>query len=245
MSEIISQPVIILVHPQLGENIGKTARAMLNFGLSEMRLVAPRDGWPNPDAGPAAAGADEVLDRAKTFETLDQAVADLNRVFAATIRTREMVKRVVNAQEAAAESLTIIEHNERVGILFGPERSGLTNDDMALADTVLCIPVNPKFSSLNLSQAVIIYAYEYFRAQGKSEISENFESAATKQELQGLFGHIEDELDARGYFRPDERKSVLVRTVRNIFQHAGLTSQQIQTMRGVIKSLVRKPDSRD
>jgi tRNA/rRNA methyltransferase len=154
-------PTIILVRPQLGENIGMAARAMLNCGLSSLRLVAPRDGWPNPKAERAASGADIVLDRARVFDSVEAAVADLGRVVATTARNRELSQRIVTPRRAAAEMRGWAAEGDKVGILFGPERTGLTNDDMVQADTALSIPVNPQFSSLNIAQAVLLVAYEW------------------------------------------------------------------------------------
>ncbi len=156
----MNKPVIVLVRPQLGQNIGKAARAMLNFGLTEMRLVAPRDGWPNPDAGPAASGADVVLERAKVFQTVAEAIADCNQVFASTVRRRDLVMPVLGPQEMADEIAAL---GERSAILFGPERSGLETEDVALASAIVTVPINPEFGSLNLAQAVILLAYEWSR----------------------------------------------------------------------------------
>jgi len=230
----MTNPAIILVKPQLGENIGKAARAMLNFGLDDLRLVAPRDGWPNEAAWPASAGADKVLEGAKIFKTTEAAIADLSRVYAATVRTRDMPKPVVDARSAGAA----IRAGGKAGILFGRESAGLSNDDIVLADAILTIPVNPDFSSLNIAVAVGIIAYECFGGevslQGAAE-----EPPATKGELVGLFEHLEGALEGAGYFHPPERKAVMVRTLRNLLQSANLNSQQIHTLRGVIKSLSR------
>ncbi len=236
-------PAVILVRPQLGENIGKTARAMLNFGLTDLRLVSPRDGWPNPAAGPAAADADIVLANAQVFDSVANAIADLNRVYAATVRRRDMVKTVVTAEQAAAE---LHAPDIRGGLMFGPERSGLDNDDIALADTILTIPVNPNFSSLNLAQAVIIAAYEWFcfrdtmAARQDNRVLEH----ATKAQYQGLFNQLEDALSQRGYFRSAGRRPVQMRILKTLLQNADFTAQEITTLRGVIKSLtwdVRAP----
>lgn len=236
-------PAVILVRPQLGENIGKTARAMLNFGLTDLRLVSPRDGWPNPAAGPAAADADQVLTNARVFDTVAEAIADLNHVYAATVRHRDMVKTVVTAEQAAVE---LHSPDIRGGLMFGPERSGLNNDDVALADTILTIPVNPKFSSLNLAQAVIIAAYEWYCF--KNDTVARFDSRilehATKAQYQGLFDQLEDALSQRGYFRSDDRRPVQMRILKTLLQNGDFTSQEISTLRGVIKSLtwnIRQP----
>ena len=240
MSGAPPKPVIILVEPQLGENIGYAARAMLNFGLTELRLVAPRDGWPNPAAGPTAAGADEVLDGAGVFETLEEAIADLNHVYASTVRNRDIYKPVVTVSEASLAMHETAARGERSGILFGRERSGLSNDDIALSNAILTVPVNPDFGSLNLAQAVILVAFEWARSGGAdfpvSATSEN-DPPATKEDLVGLFEHLETELEPRGYFRPPARKPAMVQALRNLLQGAGFTGQQVRTLRGVIKSL--------
>ena len=232
----MTPPVVILVRPQLGENIGKAARAMLNFGLSEMRLVAPRDGWPNPAAGPAASGADQVLDAARVHDEVTDAIADLSRVYAATVRPREMAKPVVTPAEAVREMRATA---GRAGILFGAERSGLDNDEVALADTILTIPVNPAFSSLNLAQAVIIAAYEWHKAG--ADVPPRRETRdgppATKADYEGLYAQLEEALDARGYFRSEARKPVQIRSLRTLLQNARFTKQEIQTLRGVLKTL--------
>ncbi|MCG8503778.1 MAG: RNA methyltransferase [Sphingomonadales bacterium] len=238
-------PVIILVRPQLGENIGKAARAMMNFALTEMRLVAPRDGWPNPAAGPAASGADAVLDGARVFETTEQAVADLNHVYAATVRDRAMAKPVVTPAHAAGEMRQAAAEGGRSGILFGPERSGLANEDVLLADTVLTVPVNPAFGSLNLAQAVIIVAYEWFKAgdetPGKRLLDEDgpYAGPAKKEDLIALMAYLEAELDARGFFHPPERRDRMVAGLRNLLQSASLSEQAVKTLWGVFKALAK------
>ena len=236
------KPVIILVRPQLGENIGKSARAMANFGLIDLRLVDPRDGWPNPMAGPSAAGADEVMAGAQVFDTLDEAVHDLHHVYAATVRHRDMDK-AVTSPEGMAEAMHIAAtKGEAFGIMFGPERSGLSNEDTLAADCIVTIPINPKFSSLNLAQAVVICAYEWSKKSGTVKAGSYIESdpKASKHELISFFKQLEQELETKEYFRPPARKPAMVETLRNMFQGAGFTSQQIQTLHGVIKSLTWK-----
>src|SRR5512143_1068796 len=181
-------PTIILVRPQLGENIGMAARAMLNCGLSSLRLVAPRDGWPNPKAERAASGADIVLEKAQLFTSVGEAVADLERVVATTARNRELTQRIVTARRAAAEMRGWIGQGEKVGLMFGPERTGLENDDLVHADTALSVPLNPQFSSLNIAQAVLLVAYEWAMAgeTGPEErMADHAARPATKEELQG------------------------------------------------------------
>lgn len=231
-------PAIILVKPQLGENIGKSARAMWNFGLDDLRIVAPRDGWPNPDAVPAAAGADHILENAKLFDTTGEAIADLDLVFAATIRTRDMMKDVVDPEAAAGQ----IQTANKAGILFGREAAGLSNEDVVLADAVLTVPVNPDFNSLNLAVAVGVIAYECFRGQIKVTKSLDNEGGgrATKAELMGLFAQLEEALEQKGYFHPGGRKTAMKTTIRNLLQAARLNSQQVATLRGVVKALTRE-----
>ncbi len=233
----MTNPAIILVKPQLGENIGMAARAMWNFGLDELRLVAPRDGWPNPDAYPAAAGADKVLDRAKVFKTTEAAISDLNMVFAATVRARGMMKEVMDPGAAAKKA----GQGGKAGILFGREAAGLANEDVVLSDAILTVPANPDFGSLNLAVAVGIVAYEFFR--GHTEVTKALDNEgggpAKKAELLGLFAHLEEALDAKGYFHPPERREAVVTSLRNLLQSAGLNSQQVSTLRGVIKALTR------
>ncbi|MEO1488161.1 MAG: RNA methyltransferase [Pseudomonadota bacterium] len=244
----MSKPVIVLVRPQLGENIGKAARAMLNFGLTEMRLVAPRDGWPNPSAGPAAAGADIVLDQAQVFESTVQAVADCAHVYATTVRKRGVTKPVVGADGAAR-----LIHAEpgRHAILFGPERSGLETEDVALARHILTVPINPEFGSLNLAQAVILVAYEWSRigrehAEGASDLvqptaEDEALPPAPQDELDGLIAHFERMLEPKGYFLPPSRADATRRTLRSMLTKPGWNHLEVRTLRGILSSLER-PD---
>ncbi len=240
-----NQPAIILIRPQLGENIGKTARAMLNFGLTDLRLVAPRDGWPNPDAGPSAAGAGSVVDGARVYISVEEAIADCTHVYATTVRDRDMPKPVVTPREAAKQMKSLINSGEQPAIMFGPERSGMTNDDVALADTVLTIPVNPEYGSLNLAQAVILVAYDFHQASDETPAFQpaHPDGMANKKEIVGLMEHLEAELDIKGFFRSEGRKDPQRRTIRNLIQNAGFSSQEVQTLRGIVKSLARgRPD---
>ena len=242
----MSGPAIILVETQLAENIGHTARAMLNFGLRDLRLVAPRDGWPNPRATSTAVGADGVLKAAKVFENVEAAIGDLTLVYAASVRTRELPKGVESPESAGLKMIQAVAGGGRCGVLFGPESSGLSNQDLVLADAVITIPVNPEFSSLNLAQAVILVAYEWSQAaeQGAA-LKSGQEPAATRDELLGLIGHFEDELDKRRYFHPAGRRPALKLALRNLLSGAGFNSMQVRTLRGVIAALTRRPDDRD
>ncbi|MCA1748602.1 MAG: RNA methyltransferase [Sphingomonadales bacterium] len=233
-----SKPVIVLVEPQLGENIGKVARAMLNFGLEELRLVAPRDGWPNPAAVPTAAGATSVLDKAKICESVSEAVADCGHVYATTVRPRGMPKPVLTPAAACAE---IAESEARSAILFGPERSGLDAEAVALARAIVTVPVNPEFGSLNLAQAVVLLAYEYSRAAAIAHSPESPAIAPAPQaELDGLIAHLFAALDGTGYFFPPDRTPSTKRTLRSILTKPGWSSAEIQALRGVFAALRRK-----
>lgn len=243
MSQPQSQPpVIVLVRPQLGENIGKAARAMLNFGLVEMRLVTPRDGWPNPQAGPAASGADNVLEQAKVYESVADAVADCAQVYATTVRKRGVTKPVVTPVEAAAEIHGAV---GRSAILFGPERSGLETEDVALARAILTVPINPEFGSLNLAQAVILVAYEWSKGQGLAQPPRtDLDPPAPQAELEGLIGHFDTLLDDTGYYFPPDRVPTTKLTLRNLLTKPGWTSQELRTLRGVLSALEGKKRNR-
>lgn len=234
-------PAVILVRPQLSENIGTAARAMLNCGLTDLRLVAPRETWLQDRAFAAASGADKVLLAARCFDTTAEAVADLQRVWATTARNRFMVKPVDTPRTAAEQMRQAAAENLATGVLFGPERTGLENDDVALADTVLSVPVNPDYSSLNLAQCVLLVGYEWFQ-QGVAEpprpMTKGAEPPADKGKLIGFFEHLERELDACGFLRVKEKRPVMVRNIRNMFQRANLTGQEIQTLHGIVHELV-------
>ncbi len=241
-------PTVILVRPQLGENIGMAARAMLNCGLSDLRLVAPRDGWPNPKAVRAASGADVVLEKARVFASVGEAVADLARVVATTARNRELTQRIVTARRAAAEMRGWIGQGEKVGLMFGPERTGLENDDLVHADTALSIPLNPQFSSLNVAQAVLLVAYEWAMAgeTGPEEwMADHATRPATKQELQGLFDHLERALDESGFLRNKAMRPGMVRNLRTLLQRATMTEQEARSFHGVIKYLAKHKHSEE
>jgi len=231
-----------LIDPQLGENIGMVARAMLNCGLTDLRLVRPRDGWPNPQAVSAASGADIVLDNTRVFETTGEALADLNLVYATTARDRDMTKEMVTPEIAAEEMRAV--GSEGCGILFGREAKGLKNEDIVLANKIVIAPLNPGFTSLNLSQAVLLLAYEWYKLADDTpgaELRMKDTRPANKQELLGLFEHLENELDSHGFLRVKEKRPVMVQNIRNVFQRANMTEQEVRTFRGVVKSLTQFP----
>lgn len=243
---ITGGPPVILHQPQLGENIGLAARAMLNCGLTEMRLVAPRDGWPNERAVAAASGANAVIDNAKVYATLPDAIADLTHVFATTARPRGMVKPVMTPRAAAAALRTLISESLRPGLLFGPERMGLTNDDVPLADTIVTVPLNPAFSSLNLAQAVLLVGYEWLQAADATPDMQHWgggDEPAPKAELLNFMERFEAELDDCGFLRNLEQRPTMVRNLRNLFQRARPTSQELRTMHGAVRNLVDKRKS--
>ena len=237
MTQPTEMPAIVLVRPQLGENIGKAARAMLNFGLTDLRLVAPRDGWPNPSAGPAASGADIVLERARVFDSVAEAVADCAHVFATTVRKRGLVMPVVTPEEAAREIRSLAQPS---AILFGAERSGLETDEVAIAGKIVTVPINPRFGSLNLAQAVILVAYEWSKHGDlamPTQGPEPEEPRASQAQLEGLIGQLEDALEAAGYYYPPDRTSATKNTIRTILTKVGWSNREVQAMRGVIRGL--------
>jgi tRNA/rRNA methyltransferase len=229
-------PAIVLVRPQLGENIGKAARAMLNFGLTDLRLVAPRDGWPNPAAGPAASGADVVLERARVFGSVAEAVADCPHVYATTVRKRGLVIPIATPEQAA---LRIRSSPQASAILFGAERSGLETEEAAVAGTIITVPINPEFRSLNLAQAVILVAYEWSKLGDLAipTLSEDAEPRAPHEHLEGLIGHMEEALEAAGYFFPPDRTPATRNTLRTILTKADWSTREIQALRGMIRAL--------
>ncbi|MDA0708268.1 MAG: RNA methyltransferase [Proteobacteria bacterium] len=233
-------PAIILVDAQLGENIGKAVRAMYNFGLTDLRLVNPRDGWPNEAAVAPAAGADIVLEKTRVYETTAQAIADLEYVYATTARPRDMIKEVITPKYCAELMRKSVNNHKKVGLLFGPEKAGLKNDDIALSTAIVSVPLNPSFASINLAQAVGLLSYEWF--QTGSTIAQSYTTMldttpASAEDLQKLFDHMEYELEEAGYFRSDQRRSLMRRNLRNIFTRSSLTKEEISTMRGVVKAL--------
>jgi tRNA/rRNA methyltransferase len=232
-------PAVILVEPQLGENIGAAARAMANFGLSQLRLVRPRDGWPSVQAKRSASGADRILDEARLFDTLEQAIADCNFLFAATARQHDQAKPVVGADEAARLAAPRVAAGETVAFMFGRERNGLENGEVGLADAILTLPINPAFASLNLSHAVAVVAYEWLKASGgELPFSTPEKSAlAPKEQLLAFFADLERELDRIEFFRPPEKHATMTLNLRNIITRMRPTQQDIHTLHGIILAL--------
>jgi tRNA/rRNA methyltransferase len=232
----VSAPAIVLVRPQLGENIGKSARAMLNFRLTDLRLVAPRDGWPNPSAGPAASGADMVLERAQVFNTVAEAVGDCEHVYATTVRKRGLVIPVVTPEQAAREIRT---QSGRSAMLFGAERSGLATEEVAVAQRIVTVPINPAFPSLNLAQAVILLAYEWSKRADlvMPTVSDELEPRAPQAVLDGLFGQLDQALNKAGYYHPPDRTPATKLTLRTILSKAGWSTREVQALRGMIRAL--------
>ena len=233
-------PVIILVEPQLGDNVGAAARAMANFGLSQLRLVKPRDGWPNPRAWVAASGADRVLDQAMLCDTLAAAIADCTFVLATTARAHDQAKPVISPEEAARVLAPRVAAGETVGIMFGRERYGLENHEVALADRIVTLPVNPAFASLNLAQAVVIVAYEWFKLAGGGVLPfamPQKSEPVTREQLHAFYDNVERELDRVEFFRPAEKHETMSVNLRNIFHRMQPTKQDIQTLNGVIMAI--------
>lgn len=242
----MTAPVILLVRPQLVENIGTSARAMMNCSLSELRIVNPRDPWPlvSPQKermAAASSGADDVLNSAKMFDDTPAAIADLHVVYATSARPRDMIKEVVTPQQAIAEIMEHIKEGHKVGLLFGPERTGLTNEEIVCAHKIVQIPANPEFSSFNLAQGVLILAYEWQIANSAAPASEmalGKTRPATREELFNLFDHLERELDEGGFFTTAELKPTMVQNLRNVLTRAELTEQEVRTWHGIISALV-------
>lgn len=253
-----NSPKIILVEPQLGENIGTAARAMANFSLPEMRIVNPRDGWPSESAQKASAGADHVVQSAEIFQTTEEAISDLNYVLATTARPRDMTKLVLTPEQASQEMHKRLALGQKVGILFGRERVGLKNDEIALADAIVMAPVNPEFASLNISQAVLLIGYEWlkqgytvslgretaFDGPGVAGLNMRNSRPAEKRELIAFFEHLETELDNSGFLKPKEKRTAMIRNIRNMFQRMEITEQEVRTLRGIVASLTRAHEIR-
>lgn len=235
-------PAIILCEPQMGENIGATARAMANFGLWDLRLVNPRDGWPNEKAIANASKANHVIERVQVFATVEEAIAELSLVYATTARRRDMFKPVFGPDEASANLARSVAAGQAVGLLFGRERWGLNNEEVALCEAIVTLPVEPAFASLNIAQAVLVLAYEWRRASGADQLpfEGNEEPAAPRQELVGLFEHLERELDQAGFFSAPEKRASVVNNIRSMLARGAFNSQEVRTLRGVIASLTRR-----
>jgi len=235
-----NSPIVILVRPQLADNIGAVARAMANGGLFHLRLVAPRDGWPQEKAWRNSSGADRILDAATVHATVADAVADLHRVFATCPRPRHIIKPVLTARGAAAELRAICGRGLSAGILFGPERAGLDNDDMAGADALVRFPLNPAFMSLNLAQAVMVMAYEWWTAAEQTPartLMTNETRIATKEKLENFLAHLVDQLDACGFLRNQPKRPGMIRNIRHFFQRGEVTEQELRTLHGIVTEL--------
>lgn len=233
-------PAIILVRPQLGVNIGTAARAMMNCGLGDLRLVAPREGWPNPQAEPAAAGAVELLARARVFPDVASAVADLNRVYATTWRGRDLVKWIVTPREAAQEFRRYGAAGQRCGVLFGPERTGLENEDLAAAQAILTVPLNPAFPSLNLAQAVLLVGYEWWLAGDATpprQLERNYSPPATRAEVDNFLARLVQHLEETGFFFPPEKSEGMRQNLAAAVARMEPTDQELRTLHGAIKTL--------
>ena len=240
LAPIGNSPVVILVRPQLADNIGAVARAMANGGLFHLRLVAPRDGWPQEKAWRMASGADRLLDQCTVHETVADAVADLHHVYATCPRPRHIIKPVLTARGSAAEARLICARDLRVGWLFGPERAGLDSDDMACADALVRFPLNPDFMSLNLAQAVLVMAYEWWTAEDQTvprTLMTNETQIANKGELENFLGHLTRELDACGFLKNLPKRPGMVRNIRHYFQRGEVTTQELNTLHGIVTEL--------
>ncbi len=247
MPEHEMQPAFVLVRPQMGENIGAAARAMWNFGLERMRLVSPRDGWPNPRAVAMASGAGRLLDQAELCETLDAAIGDLTHVLATTARPRDLTREVLTPEQAMQRMRGIIADGGRPGILFGPERAGLENADIAAADALVSVPVNPRFGSLNLAQSVLLLAYEWGRLSDLAPPAQRGEGAqqdvlgrASKAEIKALSEHYEEELEQAGFFFPPDKAASMRLNLRAMWGRLPLSSADVRMLHGMLRQLVRR-----
>lgn len=233
-------PVIVLVRPQLAENIGATARAMANCALTQLRLVAPRDGWPNPKAVPMAAGATDILEQAKVYESLRDALVDIDRAWATSARSRNLTKRVVTARGAAAAIRTAAAADERCAVVFGPERTGLETDEVVACHELIEIPLDPSFASLNLAQAVLLVAYEWFQTEAVprvAEVRDPGRQPATLGQIHDFLDHFEAQLDDAGFFRHAQMKPAMMTNLKSFVLRAEPTDQEIRTLHGVITVL--------
>ncbi len=238
----MSEPSFVLVRPQMGENIGAAARAMWNFGLSRMRIVDPRDGWPNQKAVAMASGAGRVLDEAVLSSTTPAAIGNAQFVFATTARSRDLTKPVFSPEEAMAKACELVARGDKVSVLFGPERAGLENDDIARANAIISVPVNPEFPSLNLAQCVLLCAYEWRRATSDVE-GAVMEMAGTGwasgEDIEHLASHYEDRLDEAGFFFPETKAEGMKLTLRNLWSRMPLTRADVQILHGILRQMVR------
>lgn len=238
---MVSHPVIILVRPQLGWNIGAAARAMANFGLDEMRLVTPRGRHPSASALRMASGAESIVERAQVFDNLQNAVADLSVLLATSARRREMMKEEITPRDAAMRLRTAASSDSRAGVLFGPERAGLENDELVLAEALVKVPTNPGFSSLNLGQCVLLLAYEYFLTDEHfGDAANDDEPPATREDLLGFFEQLEEGLEGSKFLHPEEMRAATVRKIRNFFSNARPNARQLRMLRGVVSALQRR-----
>jgi len=247
-AQIIPQPAIVLIRPQMGENIGAAARAMLNFGLDQMRLVAPRDGWPNGRANAMASGAGRVLEAAQLFDDTPAAIADCNYVFATTARHRDLTKPVMSPARAMIHSRALLAQGHKVALLFGPERAGLENADIARADAIISVPVNPAFGSLNLGQAVLLLSYEWRIERG--DVSAEIEAMAktdfaTAIEIEKLGDHYQARLEEAGFFFPETKAEGMKTVLRNMWARLPLTRADVQLLHGVMRQMVRRNERRN
>jgi tRNA/rRNA methyltransferase len=251
-------PSVMLVNPQLGENIGMAARAMANFGMFDLNLVDPREGWDQEKATAAASGAHQTVENAPVFKTLPEALQDKHYVYATTARPRGMTKDVMTPEQAGLDMRARIARGEKVAILFGRERTGLNNEEVSLADMIITAPVNPAYASLNIAQAVLLVTYEWFKHEATSLGQATPELAAiegpglqmpdtrpaTKDELYGFYGHLEAELDAAGFFKTEAKHPGMMRNIRNIYARANLSEQEVRSLRGMVSSLTRAHEKR-
>lgn len=242
---MLSQPSFVLIRPQMGENIGAAARGMWNFGLDRMRITSPRDGWPNQKAVAMASGAGRLLDEAQLFDSTADAVADCEFVYATTARPRGLTKPVMSPEAAMADAARRIASGQKVSVMFGPERAGMENDDIALANAIISVPVNPEFASLNLAQCVLLCAYEWRRASTEID-HERMDAAgemASQLEVQKLAEHYEDALGKAGFFYPEDKAPHMKTNLRNLWSRMPFTRQDIQILHGVMRQMVRWKDN--
>ncbi len=236
-------PAFVLIRPQMGENIGAAARGMWNFGLERMRLVSPRDGWPNPAATAMASGAGRLLDAAQIYDSTAEAVADCHFVYATTARSRELTKPVLSPEAAMADAAARIDRGEMVAVLFGPERAGMENADIALANAIVSVPVNPDFPSLNLAQCVLLTGYEWQRARGAAPVAQPAAGEpATQTEIEKLADHYEDRMHDAGFFFPAHKADSMKLNLRNLWSRLPLTRHDVQILHGIMRQMVRWKD---